>query len=89
MVMTSTASVTSRTQTVTLVYSAHDEEHNDAVVLRDVLLKKRGVSAMTKRFEIGDHVTWNSEAGGLALPYRANWGAKMARAGARMSGDML
>lgn len=27
-------------QTVTLVYSAHDEEHNDAVVLKDVLLKK-------------------------------------------------
>ncbi|MGH7022857.1 MAG: DUF488 family protein, N3 subclade, partial [Caulobacteraceae bacterium] len=26
-------------QTVTLVYSAHDEEHNDAVALRDVLLK--------------------------------------------------
>lgn len=24
-------------QTVTLVYSAHDEEHNDAVVLKDVL----------------------------------------------------
>ncbi len=28
-----------RKQTVTLVYSAHDEEHNDAIVLRDVLLK--------------------------------------------------
>lgn len=27
-----------RTRTVTLVYSAHDEEHNDAVVLRHVLL---------------------------------------------------
>lgn len=27
-----------RTRTVTLVYSAHDEEHNDAVVLRSVLL---------------------------------------------------
>jgi len=27
-----------RTQVVTLVYSAHDEEHNDAVVLRAVLL---------------------------------------------------
>src|SRR3569623_1804549 len=25
---------------VTLVYSAHDEEHNDAVVLRDVLLRR-------------------------------------------------
>lgn len=25
-------------QTVTIVYSAHDEEHNDAIVLRDVLL---------------------------------------------------
>ncbi|WP_045836414.1 DUF488 domain-containing protein [Hyphomicrobium sp. 99] len=30
-----------KTHTVTLVYSAHDEEHNDAVVLKDVLLKKR------------------------------------------------
>jgi uncharacterized protein YeaO (DUF488 family) len=29
-----------RTQTVTLVYSAHDEQHNDAVVLRDVLLEE-------------------------------------------------
>lgn len=28
-----------RKQTVTLVYSAHDEEHNDAVVLKDVLLE--------------------------------------------------
>jgi len=27
-----------KTHTVTLVYSAHDESHNDAVVLRDVLL---------------------------------------------------
>ncbi len=27
-----------RTRTVTLVYSAHDEAHNDAIVLRDVLL---------------------------------------------------
>lgn len=27
------------TQTVTLVYGARDEEHNDAVVLRDVLLE--------------------------------------------------
>ncbi|MVT64877.1 DUF488 family protein [Bradyrhizobium pachyrhizi] len=27
-----------RTQTVTLIYSAHDEEHNDAVVVKDVLL---------------------------------------------------
>ncbi len=27
-----------RTQAVTLVYAARDEEHNDAVVLRDVLL---------------------------------------------------
>ncbi|BFU92986.1 MAG: hypothetical protein NTAFB01_41730 [Nitrospira sp.] len=26
-------------RTVTLVYSAHDEEHNDAIVLKDVLLK--------------------------------------------------
>lgn len=26
------------TGTVTLVYSAHDEQHNDAIVLRDVLL---------------------------------------------------
>lgn len=30
-----------RTQTVTLVYSAHDEEHNDAIVLRETLLKER------------------------------------------------
>jgi uncharacterized protein YeaO (DUF488 family) len=29
-----------KTQTVTLVYSAHDEEHNDAIVLKDVLLKE-------------------------------------------------
>lgn len=28
-----------KTQTVTLVYSAHDEEHNDAIVLKDVLLE--------------------------------------------------
>ena len=27
-----------KSHTVTLVYSAHDEEHNDAVVLKDVLL---------------------------------------------------
>ena len=27
-----------RNGTVTLVYSAHDETHNDAIVLRDVLL---------------------------------------------------
>jgi hypothetical protein len=25
---------------VTLVYSAHDEEHNDALVLKEVLLEK-------------------------------------------------
>jgi len=29
-----------KTQTVTLVYSAHDEEHNDAIVLKKVLLEK-------------------------------------------------
>ena len=28
-----------RTHTVTLVYSAHDEKHNDAIVLKDVLLE--------------------------------------------------
>ena len=28
-----------RTQTVTLLYSAHDEEHNDAIVLKEVLLE--------------------------------------------------
>lgn len=28
-----------KTQTVTLVYSAHDEEHNDAIVLREMLLE--------------------------------------------------
>lgn len=32
------------TKTVTLVYGAHDEEHNDAVVLRDVLLERTGRS---------------------------------------------
>ena len=31
-------------KTVTLVYSAHDEAHNDAVVLRDVLLERKGSS---------------------------------------------
>ena len=30
-----------KNQTVTLIYSAHDEEHNDAIVLREVLLRKR------------------------------------------------
>lgn len=29
---------------VTLVYAAHDEEHNDAVVLRDVLLSSLSLS---------------------------------------------
>ncbi|MBN9004019.1 MAG: DUF488 domain-containing protein [Rhizobiales bacterium] len=29
-------------KTVTLVYGAHDEEHNDAVVLKQVLLQKMG-----------------------------------------------
>lgn len=29
-----------RRSTVTLVYAARDEEHNDAVVLRDILLKR-------------------------------------------------
>ena len=29
-------------QTVTLVYSAHDEKHNDAIVLKDVLLEETG-----------------------------------------------
>lgn len=33
-----------KTKTVTLVYSAHDEEHNDAVVLRSVLLGEKGGS---------------------------------------------
>ncbi|MGE0801976.1 MAG: DUF488 domain-containing protein [Lautropia sp.] len=31
-----------RTATVTLVYGARDEAHNDAVVLRDVLLQETG-----------------------------------------------
>lgn len=31
-------------KTVTLVYSAHDEEHNDAVVLKNVLLQDVGSS---------------------------------------------
>jgi uncharacterized protein YeaO (DUF488 family) len=30
-----------KTKTVTLVYSAHDEEHNDAVVLKAVLLGEK------------------------------------------------
>jgi uncharacterized protein YeaO (DUF488 family) len=30
-----------KTKTVTLVYSAHDEMHNDAIVLREVLLKEQ------------------------------------------------
>jgi len=29
-----------KTRTLTLVYGARDEEHNDAVVLRDVLLRR-------------------------------------------------
>ena len=29
-----------KTQTVTLVYGAHDEEHNDAIVVKDVLLQE-------------------------------------------------
>jgi uncharacterized protein YeaO (DUF488 family) len=29
-----------KTHTVTLVYGAHDEQHNDAVVLREVLLEE-------------------------------------------------
>ncbi len=32
-----------RTRTVTLIYSAHDEKHNDALVLKDVLLGERGL----------------------------------------------
>ena len=28
-------------QTVTLVYSAHDKEHNDAIVLKEVLLEEK------------------------------------------------
>lgn len=28
-----------KAQTVTLIYSAHDEKHNDAVVLKDVLMQ--------------------------------------------------
>jgi uncharacterized protein YeaO (DUF488 family) len=30
-----------RNDAVTLVYSAHDEAHNDAVVLREILLRHR------------------------------------------------
>jgi Hypervirulence associated proteins TUDOR domain len=33
------------------------------MVLREVLLKEQGVREMTRRFKIGDHVSWNSEAG--------------------------
>lgn len=32
--------VLAKKHTVTLVYSAHDEEHNDAIVLKDVLLEE-------------------------------------------------
>ena len=39
---------------VTLVYGAHGEEHNDAIVLREVLLKGTGSPRVTRRFEIGD-----------------------------------
>jgi uncharacterized protein YeaO (DUF488 family) len=34
-------------RTLTLVYSAHDSEHNDAVVLAEVL--RRGLPKSTKR----------------------------------------
>lgn len=51
-----------KTQTVTLVYSAHDQEHVDAIVLK-CFWKKRGLHEMPKRFQICDHVSWNSEAG--------------------------
>jgi uncharacterized protein YeaO (DUF488 family) len=30
-----------KTQKVILIYSAHDEEHNDAIVLREVLMQQR------------------------------------------------
>lgn len=33
-----------KSRTVTLVYGARDEEHNDAIVLRDVLLEKARTS---------------------------------------------
>jgi hypothetical protein len=33
------------------------------MVLRHVLLQGKGVSEMARRFNIGDHVSWNSEAG--------------------------
>jgi uncharacterized protein YeaO (DUF488 family) len=36
-----------RVRTLTLVYSAHDSEHNDAVVLAEVL--RRGLPKSTKR----------------------------------------
>jgi uncharacterized protein YeaO (DUF488 family) len=36
-----------RTRTLTLVYSAHDSEHNDAVVLAEVL--RRGLPRATRR----------------------------------------
>jgi Hypervirulence associated proteins TUDOR domain len=35
---------------------------NNAIVLKHVL-PKRGVPEMARRFKIGDHVSWNSEAG--------------------------
>jgi uncharacterized protein YeaO (DUF488 family) len=33
-----------RRHTITLVYSAHDELHNDAIVLRDIIVGQPGVS---------------------------------------------
>lgn len=38
---------------VTLVYSAHDEEHNQAVVLREVLLKPPGAASSPRRRATG------------------------------------
>ena len=37
-----------RTGPVTLVYSAHDEVHNNAVVLRDILLGRKTSGALTR-----------------------------------------
>lgn len=42
-----------RNGTVTLVFAAHDEEHNDAVVLRDVLLQTGNAKGPARAAERG------------------------------------
>jgi uncharacterized protein YeaO (DUF488 family) len=41
-----------RKNTVTLVYGAHDQMHNQAVVLRNVLLKKAPTAAVRNKSEV-------------------------------------